>query len=110
MQAELEITEQEHAFREEALSYLVSRYERASEILSERQFDAFRDFVGLWLETLDWRTEDSRKRYLALAPSQRLDRFERFRRQAESWDVTLEFPVRAQDPQDEEKAKWRRDF
>src|SRR5688500_14505346 len=103
MQATLEITEQEHAFREEALAYLVSRYERASELLSERQFGAFRDFVGLWLEALDWRTEDGVRRYLMLAPSQRLERFERFRRQAESWDVTLEFPVRPQDPQEEEK-------
>ena len=110
MQGLVEITDQEHAFREEALSYLVSRYQRASDSLSERQLAAFRDFVGLWLDALDWRTDEGVRRYLMLAPSQRIERFERFRRQAESWDVTLEFPVRPEERQEEEKAKWRKEF
>jgi hypothetical protein len=105
----VEIPEQEHAFREEALAYLVSRYERAGELLTERQFNAFRDFVALWLDALDWRTDDGVRRYLQLAPSQRIERFERFKRQADSWDVTLEFPVRPDERQDEEKARWKRE-
>ena len=64
--------------------------------------------MGLWLETLDWRTEDGICRYLEIAPSGRQERIERFRRQAQSWDVTLEFPVETNRAEDEERANWHR--
>ena len=105
-----EIPEKEHAFREDALAYLVTRYERASQSLQDRQFDAFRDFVALWLEAFDWRTEEGVRRYLQLPEPQRLERLERFRRQAESWDVTLEFPVDQADRKEEERARKRREY
>lgn len=105
-----EIPEKEHAFREDALAYLVSRYERASQSLQDRQFDAFRDFVALWLELFDWRTEDGVRRYLQIPEAQRQERMERFRRQAESWDVTLEFPVEASSAAEEERRHWKRDY
>ena len=103
-----EIPPAERAFREEVLLYLVSRHDRATDSLAERQLDAFRSFVGLWLETLDWRTEDGIGRYLEIARPQREERIERFRRQAQSWDVTLEFPVETNRAADEEKARWHR--
>lgn len=105
-----DIPEREHAFREDALAYLVTRYERASQALQDRQFDAFRDFVSLWLEAFDWRTEEGVRRYLQLPEPQRLERLERFRRQAESWDVTLEFPVAETDRKEEERARKRREY
>lgn len=103
------IPDREHEAREEALAYLVSRHGRAATTLQDRQFDAFRDFVSLWLETFDWRTEDGIRRYLQLAEPQRLERLERFRRQAASWDVTLEFPVESEDRAEEERARRQRE-
>lgn len=105
-----DIPEAEHAAREDALAYLVSRYERASSALQDRQFDAFRDFVALWLDTFDWRTEAGIQRYLQLAEPQRLERLERFRRQAASWDVTLEFPVEPERRAEEERARRKREY
>ena len=106
----MDIPEQERAFREEVLLYLVARHEAAADSLQERQLEAFQSFASLWLEALDWRTEDGIRRYLELGETQRLERMTRFRRQAESWDVTLEFPVEPTRRQDEERAKWRRDY
>ena len=105
-----DIPEQEHEFREEALTYLVSRYERASLALEDRQFDAFRDFVQLWLEAFDWRTPDGVARWLQIPHAQRVERMERFRRQAESWDVTLELNGDESRREDAERAQWRRDY
>lgn len=104
-----EIPEKEHAFREDALAYLVSRYDGASQSLQDRQFEAFRDFVALWLEAFDWRTEEGVQRWLQIPEPQRLERLERFRRQAESWDVTLEFPVEATARLDEERQRLKRE-
>ena len=98
----------ERGFREEALLYLVSRYDRAADSLAERQLDAFRSFVGLWLETLDWRTEDGIRHYLEIAEPQREERIERFRRQSQSWDVTLEFPFETNRAEEEERERWHR--
>lgn len=104
-----DIPTREQAFRREALSYLVSRYERAAEALGERQFEAFRSFVGMWLELLDWRSEAGLRRYLELAETQRFERIERFRRQAQSWDVTLEFPDQPGRAEHAESTKWRQE-
>ena len=41
---------------------------------------------------------------------QRRARFERFRRQADSWDVTLEFPVDRDERRRDERQRWRREF
>jgi hypothetical protein len=104
----VDIPASERAFRDEALLYFVSRHDRATASLAERQLDAFRSFVGLWLETLDWRTGDGIGRYLEIAEPQRLERIERFRRQAASWDVTLEFPVETNRAENEERERWHR--
>ena len=112
------IPDAERAFRAEALQYLVTRYERAASSLGERQLDAFRSFVGLWLDTLDWRTPEGVRRYLELGASSRAERMERFWRQAQSWDVTLEFSgedggraeqeERARKKREEDRARRRR--
>jgi hypothetical protein len=104
------IPDDELAFREEALCWLVSRHVRAVQALKGRQFEAFRDFVDLWLDAFDWRTDADVSRYLQLQQEQRRERLERFRRQAESWDVTLEFPVGDEASRGEERARWRRDY
>ena len=104
-----DIPVREQAFRQEALLYLVSRYERAVESLRERQFEAFRSFVGMWLDLLDWRGEAGLRRYLELAEPQRVERIERFRRQAQSWDVTLEFPDQPGRAEQAESTKWRQE-
>jgi hypothetical protein len=104
-----EIPEAEHAFREEALAYLVSRYERASQALQDRQYDAFRDFVALWLEAVDWRTEEGVRRWLQIPEPQRAERMERFRRQAASWDVSLEFHHQDDRRAEEERARKKRE-
>ncbi len=105
-----DIPEHEQAFREDALAYLVSRYDRAADSLQDRQFEAFRDFTALWLEAFDWRTPDGIARYLQLPPEQRLERLDRFRRQAESWDITIEFPVQPDGAEERERTRWRRDY
>src|SRR5689334_11555935 len=105
-----DIPQQERSFRDDALLYLISRYEGAAESLHERQFEAFRAFASIWLDALDWRTEDGIRRYLELGAPQRLERIERFRRQTESWDITLEFPVQPTRQAEEERTQWRRDY
>ncbi|MEM7248969.1 MAG: J domain-containing protein [Acidobacteriota bacterium] len=104
------IAEEERAWRREVLSFLASRYSRASRRLRDQQWESFRSFAQLWLETYAWREEDGEKAYLGLSEEQRRSRFERFRKQAESWDVTLEFPVDENERRGGERAKWRREF
>lgn len=103
-------TEDDQAARQEVLSFLATRYERASRLLRDQQWDSFRAFVQLWLDTYDWRTDAALEEYLALDDGQRSGRFERFQRQARSWDTTLEFPVDDDDRQARERARWRREF
>ena len=102
--------EGDRAARQEVLSFLVSRYEAASLLLQGTQWEAFRSFTELWLDTYDWRSEERLEEYLRLEPEQRRGRFERFERQAESWDTTLEFPVDREERLAAERQTWRREF
>ena len=77
--------------------------------LCEREVRVREDEVGIWLETLDWRTEEGVLRYVQLTEPQRLERIERFRRQAASWDVTIEFPVDGTRT-DPESTRWKREY
>ena len=106
-----DVSDDDLVHREDVLLYLTTRYDRASATLKDAQWDSFRSFVQLWLETFDWRTEQGRARYLAIDPAQRRQRFERFERQAGSWDVTLDFPVgERMSPERQEREDWRRRF
>lgn len=102
--------EPDRAARQEVLAFLASRYEAASLLLQDSQWESFRSFTELWLDTYDWRTEDRLEDYLRLDPEQREARFERFQRQAESWDTTLEFPVDRDERLAAERQAWRQDF
>lgn len=104
------IPAEDRRFREEVLAYLSSRYARASHGLRESQWESFREFVDLWLDMFDWRTDRAVADYLALPEEQRRERYERFRRQADSWDVTLEFPLEAEESATERRARWREEF
>ena len=102
--------EQDRAARQEVLAFLASRYEAASLLLQDSQWESFRSFTELWLDTYDWRSEEQLEAYLCLELEQRQSRFERFLRQAESWDTTLEFPVDKDERMAAERQAWRRDF
>jgi hypothetical protein len=102
--------DEDRAARQEVLGFLASRYEAASLLLQDSQWESFRSFTELWLDTYDWRSRDRLEDYLRLEPAQRRDRFERFQRQAESWDTTLEFPVDRDERMAAERQAWRRDF
>ena len=105
-----QVPEEDRGARQEVLTFLATRYEAASLLLQEQQWESFRSFVELWLETYDWRSEESLAAYLRLDPEQRRSRHERFLRQAASWDTTLEFPVDREERQAAERQAWRRDF
>ena len=100
--------DEDRAARQEVLGFLASRYEAASLLLQDSQWESFRSFTELWLDTYDWRSRDRLEDYLRLEPAQRRDRFERFQRQAESWDTTLEFPVDRDERMAAERQAWRR--
>jgi DnaJ-domain-containing protein 1 len=89
----VDIPDLDQVWREDALVYLTTRYERAFQVLRDPQWDTFRGFVDTWLDSFDWRTPERLARYLALSEEQRRQRFERFLVQADSWDVTLQHPV-----------------
>lgn len=106
----MQAPEADQAWRDEVMTYLVARYERAAVTLRDTQWESFRDFVQIWLDTFDWRTPEGFARYLALPDEQRRDRFARFQRQAASWDVTLQFPIDAKSREQreaEERARRR---
>lgn len=105
------VPQADREWREDVLTYLASRYDHASGVLRDAQWDSFRAFVELWLDLFDWRSEDALRRYLALPGEQRQERFERFVRQAESWDVTFDFPVEDR-PTPEARAReaWRAEY
>ena len=105
----MQLPELDQSWRDEVMTYLVSRYERAALSLRDTQWESFRDFVQIWLDTFDWRTPEGLARYLALPEGQRRDRFARFQRQASSWDVTLQFPIESKSrEQREAEARTRR--
>lgn len=104
------VPEEDRSARQEVLAFLASRYEAASLLLQDPQWESFRSFVELWLETYDWRNGEALAAYLTLEPEQRRARHERFRRQAHSWDTTLEFPVDREDRLAAERQAWRQDF
>ena len=108
--ATLVAPEGDRAARQEVLAFLASRYEAASLLLQDQQWESFRSFVELWLDTYDWRDEDRLEAYLRLEEDQRHSRHERFRRQAESWDTTLEFPVDREERRSAERQAWRQGF
>jgi hypothetical protein len=109
-EAERLVPDEDRAARQEVLGFLASRYEAASLLLQDTQWESFRAFAELWLDTYDWRDDERLSAYLSLDPEQRSSRFDRFRRQADSWDTTLEFPVDRDERLAAERQAWRRDF
>jgi hypothetical protein len=97
-------------FRAEALAWIATRYQGASSTLRDGQWESFRGFVELWVDLLDWDAEGGLDGYLGLPPEQRRERAERFRRQASSWDVTLQFPLDRADGEAQRRARWRQQF
>ena len=102
--------EEDRAARQEVLAFLASRYEAASLLLQDSQWESFRSFTELWLDTYDWRSAERLEEYLLLETDLRRARFDRFRRQAESWDTTLAFPVDREERVAAERLAWRREF
>lgn len=101
---------EDRAFRWEAAAWLASRYAQASRDLRDAQWSSFRDFADLWSEQLDWDRDGGLDEYLGLPADARRDRAERFRRQAQSWDVTLRFPQDDAASESARRAEWRARF
>ena len=97
-------------FRAEALAWIATRYQGASSTLRDGQWESFRGFVELWVDLLDWDARGGLETYFGLPSDQRLERAERFRRQASSWDVTLQFPVDQAQGEAQRRERWREQF
>lgn len=105
----LALNETDVRYRRAVKRFVKEKLPLAESSFDERRLESFRQFCTLWLELYDWRDPGKLQDYLLLTRTERKTRFRRFRRECDSWDVSLRFsgPLPPPPPSAEEERRRR---